>query len=369
MQEDASSTTANTKLDLELSAHNANKLLECCRQKGKILVLMQDNPDPDAIASAAAVRDLVYKFVRKRVTIGYGGMVGRAENRAVLRELKIDIKRISPERLTTYQILILVDTQPRSGNNALFTQRNADIVIDHHIPSGKPAPVLAFRDIRPNYGATSTILFEYFKALGLRPSPYLATALYYGILTDTMELGRETCSADIQAFQELVASIDRRKLAHIRRAPLSPFYFQMLYDSLSNAIQAGKTVITRIHSCDNPDMLAEVAEMMLRLEGVRSSVCYGAYKGTIHISARTADARGNAATRMKRVVKRIGTGGGHRSMAGGQVPVSGDLEKRLQLVHARLLQYFAKSQECIPLLSKPEPPSGEAGKTGKGEPA
>ena len=340
----------NGAWDLGRSSVNAETLLRLCDRPGRILVLVQNNPDPDAVASAVAIRELVRRHLKKRVTIGYGGAFGRAENRAMLKELRIDVRRVEPGQLRRYRTLCLVDTQPGAGNNALFTTRPADVAIDHHAPPKRPVHQPELFDVREDYGATATILYEYLLATGMNPSPDLATALLYGIESDTQHLGRDASPADIRAFQELVVEMDSRKLARIRRAPVPAEYFGLMRGSLTNAVVAGSTVITLLRGSDNPDIFAEVADMLLRLRGIRTSVCYGPCGGVIHLSARAVDARGNAGVRMKRVVSRIGTGGGHRSMAGGQVPITGDLEHRLHLVHARVLKHFAHSKDCHPLL-------------------
>ncbi|MBN2309423.1 MAG: DHH family phosphoesterase [Candidatus Hydrogenedentes bacterium] len=338
-------------LDLGRSAANVEALLRICSRRGRILILMQNNPDPDAIASAAAVRDLIHRRLNRRAVIGYGGVFGRAENRAMVHELRIEARHVKPEDLARYKTLCLVDTQPRSGNNALYTARPADIVIDHHLPPKKSLWQAQLADIRPDYGATSTILYEYLVAADVKPHPLVATALYYGIESDTQELGRDVCPADIAAFRALVALAETKRLARIRRAPSPPGYFARLHEALGNAVVAGTAVITLIRNSDNPDIFAEVAEMMLRLEAVRTSVAYGPFEGVVHLSARAPDARGNMAARMKRVVSRLGTGGGHRSMAGGQIPVGSDLEKRLHLIHRRIIKHFASGRPCRPLLA------------------
>lgn len=342
------------KLDLGKSSVNLDKLLRLCKRRGRILVLMQNNPDPDAIASAMAVRALVRHKLHKRVTLGYGGILGRAENRAMIHELHVDARHVSPETLDKYTTLCLVDTQPRAGNNALFTSRPADVVIDHHVLTKKPVHRAELMDVRPDYGATSTILYEYLAAAETPLEEDLATALYYGIESDTQELGREANEIDIEVFQVLVSRADMRKVARIRRAPVAPDYFATLRSSLSNAVVAGSTVISLVRDAQNPDIFAEMAELLLRLDKARTAVCYGPCKGIIYISARAGDARGNTAMRMKRVVSRLGTGGGHRSMAGGQVPVTAGLDKRLNTIHQRILKHFAHKKECKPLLQPEE---------------
>jgi hypothetical protein len=97
-------------------------------------------------------------------------------------------------------------------------------------------------------------------------------------------------------------------------------------------------------------MIAEVAELMLRLKEMKVSVCYGLCGKSIHLSVRSMDPRGNAASRIQRVVRGIGAGGGHRMMAGGQVRVDGDAQTALKTVRRRILTVFAKGKKAVPLL-------------------
>ena len=349
---------------IESSAAKVDEVLGIFRRRGRILVLMQNNPDPDALASAAALRDLAYVRLKKRITIGYGGRCGRAENRAMMEELRIDAKRLTPSQLQNYKTVCLVDTQPLAGNNILIASRHPEIVIDHHLLAKKKRWIAEFSDVRPDYGATSTILHEYLLAAGVELSPKLATALFYGIQSDTQDLGREASAADVRAYRDLFIVADKKKLARIHRAPVPIEYFTMLADSLATCVVAGTTVISYIPSCRNPDMLAEVADLLMRLKGMRAAVCYGVCDDRIYLSARAIDARGNTARRMKRVVSRLGTGGGHHAMAGGQIPLEGDPEKRLALVHERILKAFAPNKQPVPLAptAPPEPCKPVAGR-------
>ncbi len=327
-------------------------VLARCRRPGPVLILTQDNPDPDALASALALRELIRAHLRKRVCIGYGGICGRAENRAMIDVLRIDARRVSPAQIAKHGTICLVDAQPCAGNNLLDKHHATDIVIDHHLLPAHPKWTAAYADIRPEYGATSTILFEYLRMDGIPIRPNLATALFYGIQSDTQDLGREAGPPDVHAYQELFFLADKKKLARIRHAPVPVDYFRMLAEGLSSCVVAGSTVISFIQRCRNVDMIAEVADRMLRLEGIRAAVCYGICGNVIYLSARTIDARGNAAGRMKRVVKGIGTGGGHATMSGGQVMGSEDVDKRAALVRGRILKAFAGNKEPVSLLPR-----------------
>ena len=343
-------------LDLERSRLGLEAVLKVCKRPGRILILTQNNPDPDAIASAAALREIIWGKLRKRSVIGYGGVCGRAENRAMLDVLRIEAHAISSTGMNQYKTICLVDTQPFSGNNALLRSQHAHVVIDHHIIPKKAQWTADFYDVRTHYGATSTILYEYLLLAEIPAKDPLATALFYGIQSDTQDLGRETCPADIEASQRLFAEVDPHKLARIRRAPVAPEYFLILRDSLERCVVAGNTVITSVESSDNPDVFAEIADRMLRLENIRMSVCYGHTNGTVYISARATDSRSNAALCMRKTVAHVGTGGGHRTMAGGQVPIKGDRNDCMRDVYERILKHFARGNAAQPLLPNAELP-------------
>lgn len=358
--------------DLERSAASVEAILRICGRRGRILILMQNNPDPDAIASAAVLRELLAARLKKRAVIAYGGICGRAENRAMMRVLHIEARCVAPPDLASFATICLVDTQPQFGNNVLgrtshssgsvgviislsetkklARARNVEVVIDHHLTPRGVTVTGAFRDLRPDYGATSTILYEYALAAGLTLRVPLATALFYGIQSDTQDLGREAAPADVAAYLNLFMLADKAKLARIHRAPLPMNYFQTLRDSLTSCVVAGSTVISAIPYTENPDMMAEVADRMLRLEGISAAVCYGVCGETIHLSARTTAARGNAARHIRSTVRHLGSGGGHNTVAGGQIPVEGDPDKRMALVYARVLKAFAPHHTPRPLL-------------------
>jgi nanoRNase/pAp phosphatase (c-di-AMP/oligoRNAs hydrolase) len=334
---------------------NLEHLLEVCNTPGRALILTQDSPDPDALASAAALQQLLRARLRKPADIGYGGTFSRAENRAMVRLLRIKAERVEPARVDDYGLVCLVDTQPYSGINALPPSRQADVVIDHHRLPVKRAWSARHADVRPSYGASTSILYEYVEAAGLPLSVNLATAMFYGIQSDTQDLGRESGPADVYAYRELFLIADKRKLAKIHRAPVPLDYFRTLNESLASVAIAGTTVVSCIQSCHSAEMIAEVADLLLRLDGMTAAVCYGVCGNKIHLSVRTTSPGGNAAQKMRRVARGIGTGGGHRMMAGGQVPLGDDPEGMLASVRERILRVFAPGKPVVGLGAATEP--------------
>ena len=184
----------------------------------RVGILLQPDPDPDGIACAYALRALLG---RKRTTapIVSFGEVKRAENRAMIEALGIDVQTIAPAALDEFDGLALLDLQPNVlGETPPARVLSIDAVIDHHPErTGYDAVI---RDIRPSYGATSSILTEYLRAANMELGQKLATALLYGIKSDTQLLGRETSSRDMEAFAFLHASQSPALLRRIERPAL-----------------------------------------------------------------------------------------------------------------------------------------------------
>jgi nanoRNase/pAp phosphatase (c-di-AMP/oligoRNAs hydrolase) len=305
----------NSKTETKASA-----LVELLRGKRSLLIVMQDNPDPDSIAAAAALRRIANTLSHVQCSIAYGGVIGRGENRAVAGYLGLNFRPIEEVDLDKYHAVALVDTQPCTGNNSLPKERAPDIVIDHH-PLRPETRSAAFSDVRKRYGAVSTILVEYLGQLGITPDPPLATALLYAIRTDTRDLGSEAVQADIDAAEVLYPLANTRMLSAIQRGSVPRSYFCSLSTALHNARVYGNTIIANLHEADNPDMMGETADLFLRHEGIDWVLCYGVHEGKLLLSMRTTPSDKRAGEVMKRIVGRLGTGGGHATAAGGQVPL------------------------------------------------
>lgn len=323
------------------TAQKLAQLKEILTGKKTMLVGMQDFPDPDALASAAAMRELGHKFSDMQCTVTSGGIVGRAENRALTKYLNLSYRPFREIDTSRYDVIVLVDTQAGTGNNALPRHILPHIVIDHHAIR-KTTRSSAFTDIRKNYGATCTIMYEYLVAAGIEIDPRLATALVYGIRSDTHELGRESSREDIAAFLALYPLANKRMLSEIRFSDTPRSYFRMLGMALANATSHGHSIISCAGKIDIPDIIGEIADLTLRDENTRWSLCYGYFDNRILLSLRTSDADGNAGAVMSKIVKGKGTGGGHTAMAGGQIPMdklsSSDEKKIGDLIKNRFLK-------------------------------
>jgi nanoRNase/pAp phosphatase (c-di-AMP/oligoRNAs hydrolase) len=191
-------------------------------------------------------------------------------------------------------------------------------VIDHHTWR-ETSTTAAYVDVRPQLGSTSTIIVEYLQAAGLEPSSQLSTALFYGIKTDTMGLIRGANDHDVKAYFYLQPRIDFEALVEIERAQVPADYFAKLDATLRAARIYDRVVLAHIGSVSRPDMAAEMADLLLRLQGIEWVICTGVFKDRFILAVRTRSRRGGAGKLAQTIVGPQGTAGGHGAMAGGQV--------------------------------------------------
>lgn len=317
------------------------KLTELFAGRAYLLIVIQDNPDPDSIASAVALRKLANNLANLQCSICCGGTVGRGENRALVKYLGLNLRNCGELDYGKFDLVATVDTQPGTGNNSLPQALLPNIVIDHH-PIRRLTRAVPLTDIRSGYGSTSTIFVEYLIEAGITPETPLATALLYGIRSDTQDLGREAARADIEAIEFLYPFANKRMLSVIQRGKVPRVYFQMLADALRNARVQGPAIITELGEIDNPDMIAEVADLLLREDETSWTMCTGLWNEKLLISIRTSEENNVAERVMKRMVFRKGTGGGHLTYAGGQIPLTNHTKAQRQEVERHIVEKFLK---------------------------
>ncbi|MCC6639730.1 MAG: DHH family phosphoesterase [Deltaproteobacteria bacterium] len=284
----------------------------------KIAILLQPDPDPDGIACGYALRVLLGRNRTTAPLVSFGE-VTRPENRAMVSALGMEVRRISPEDLDEFDALALLDVQPPVFGESIAPRlRSIDVVVDHHPErSGYDALV---KDIRTSYGATSSILTEYVRAAALELHPKLATALLYGIKTDTQLLGRETSAHDIDAFAYLHSEHSPALLRRIERPALPTRDLRALGRALTRStVEEGVhlLVLGRVRE----DVIPQVADLALQAEGADWAVAAGFVGPDLVFSVRNVGHVRAAGDVVRAVVEGVGVGGGHRSMAKGIIPL------------------------------------------------
>jgi nanoRNase/pAp phosphatase (c-di-AMP/oligoRNAs hydrolase) len=313
-----------------MSPEKLEHIFEAVQGADNVLILPHNDPDPDAIASAVGLAFLLAEQYQIMTQIVYEGIIGRAENKAMVRYLGRPLRRLEKSDLDGATHIALVDTQPGAGNNALPPKAAVSIVIDHH-PYQVGSDKANYADVRPDVGASASILTEYLQMAGLQPRPRLATALFYGIKTDTMGLGRNISELDVSAYFYLQARIDIEALVQIERDQVPADYFKN-FDATLRAVRVYEhLVVSYIGSMVYPDLAAEMADVLLRLKGAEWVICMGTHDDALILAVRTGRRRG-AGQLVQNIVGDYGSAGGHNNMAGGYVLLDGQDPDQLSIL-------------------------------------
>jgi nanoRNase/pAp phosphatase (c-di-AMP/oligoRNAs hydrolase) len=310
------------------------------RDHKSVLIFMHDNPDPDALASAFGLKRLIEHGLGIHAALALGGIVGRAENRAMVETLGIPLLRLEALDISSFDTLAIVDSQPATGNNSLPAGRTVDIVVDHH-PARAESASASWCDIRAELGATSTIIVEYLRTLNVPLDTPLATALFYALRAETRDLGREATHSERQAYLFLFPLVDFHLLSLITRPKVPREHFAALDRALRSAqVWGGDLVTVNMGEIAYPDLVAEVADLLLAGEGTRFVLCSGLYGGHVYLSLRTEPSESRAGTLMRQLIGHDGAAGGHGTMAGARLyaPPGPPVEQRATF--NRLIQRF-----------------------------
>ena len=320
---------------------------------GPVLILTHDNPDPDGLASGKALSTLLREAWDIPSQLVYSGLVRRAENHVMLDRLTPEWEsREDLPDLGQYSAVAQIDTQPGAGNNRLRITHPNHIVIDHHYPLREATTNASFADVRTDIGSTVTMLYQYLQAAGVAPGPRLATAMYYGLKTDTRSLTRGESVADDMTFMNLTRYLDQRELSKVEVAALSREYFRAFSHGLHAARLFGQAVVAWLGSIEQPDFAAEMADILIRLQGAQAALCMGQFRDTLHISLRTGSSKQDAGMIIQQVVTSPGSAGGHGTMAGGQFPLLGvDMDALLAEIEGRFLAVLSETHEGMALIA------------------
>lgn len=294
-------------------------LRRALRGSDRCAFLVQHDPDPDAIASALALR-VTLDFDAAHSPIVTCGRVTRPENRRMLAELGETVQHVAGRRLATLGPLILVDVQPPYFDMPL---PNVAAVIDHHPPTGRFRA--RYRDVRTSYGASATMAAEYLLTRGsaalTRP---LATALLYGIITDTKSLSRPTSDEDLQMFAQLFPRADHAVLRRIQHPSYKPGTLKRFGRAMETARVRNGLAYVHIGRLpkDQEHVVAQLAEFCLGMLGAEVSAVSGVFGGRLVMSTRALNADARLGARLRLLFGRYGSAGGHPVMAKAVIELS-----------------------------------------------
>ncbi|MEE8397886.1 MAG: DHH family phosphoesterase [Desulfobacterales bacterium] len=279
-------------------------------------VLIVINADPDAIASAMAAKRLLWRTAAS-VSISNINIVKRPDNTAMIRLLGVNLIHINDVAWSKYNRFIIVDSQPE--HHEAFSRFSPDVIIDHHPDTGYQAP---FRDIRPNYGATASIMTEYLRADKIKPSAKLATGLFHAIKTDTHNFEGQTLSQDLDAFQFLFRHANVHLARKIEQSELRIDFLKYYRSALNDMRLRRNRVFVHLGPVVNPDVCVLIADFFMRVNPVQWSIVSGQFNDRLIIVFRNDGIRKNAGNVAHQTFGHIGSAGGHKSMARAEIAMS-----------------------------------------------
>lgn len=311
------------KADTYRKLKRLEKVIVDCNKLG---IFTHDNPDPDAISSALALKEIA-RYYGVDADILYYGDIMHQENRAMINLLEIEMMKANEVELGQYDKFAIVDCSKPGVNNSIPSDIKVSIVIDHHPNEGVESE---FVDLRADVGACATILTEYLKEMKITPSRTLATALFFGIKTETNDFKKNARTADFLASAFLYPFVDHELIEKMEGPAISTETLDILATAIKNRQVYSSFLISFAGYITNRDALPQAADFLLRLEGISTVLVFGILKDKVFISARNKDVRINIGDVLKRAFGDVGSAGGHAHAGGAQIPLGifGDVTDR-----------------------------------------
>jgi nanoRNase/pAp phosphatase (c-di-AMP/oligoRNAs hydrolase) len=287
----------------------------------RILILLHNDPDPDAMAAGLALRNVLRRTKQTAVIAALQG-VTRPENQRMMNLLDIHVEIVDPQHLSEFDRVAMVDVQPHYFGGAID---RVDLVIDHHPEQSGYSAV--FKDIRADYGSTSTILTEHLRAVDANISERTATAMLYAIKSDTLFFNRQANRVDIEAFSYLYPLADAALIKKMEGAEITMDRLDYVLRARQGGRMQEQVFCAFLGSSPREDFIPYVADFYLQLEDVKWTIVAGIVNDSVVMSVRNLGYSKNAGEFVRKYFSDIGSAGGHRAMAKAVVPLRAFNEK------------------------------------------
>ena len=315
---------------------------------GSVIFVSHVNPDPDSIGSMLGLAHLVETCLGKPTRLTRDGLIGRAENRAMVELLDLDLVPVPEVECQGRDVLVMVDSQPNTGRHSFDPCMPVYGVIDHHDTPGDLEGI-PFVDIRRGLGATCSLVTTYLMEQEIALPERVATGLLYGIETELVGYPRDASALDDSALLFLYPLADKDLLARIRNARLPQNYFECILQALQSSFIYDRLIISWVNELPQPELAAEVVDFLIRFEEVDWAVCAGVYRDKLILSVRTALPRGRAGEMLRQVVGKLGRAGGHDRRAGGCITLPSTAPSAIEQMQGELRRRLLRAlhiDEC-----------------------
>src|SRR5687767_9817893 len=287
----------------------------------RVLILLHNDPDPDAMASGLALRNVLRRTKQTAVIAALQG-VTRPENQRMMNLLDIHVEIVRPEQLGEFDRIAMVDVQPHYFSGAID---RVDLVIDHH--PEQTGYTAVYKDIRADYGSTSTILTEHLRAIDVNISERTATAMLYAIKSDTLFFNRQANRVDIEAFSYLYPLADATLIRKMEGAEITVDRLDAVLKAKQHGRFEEQVFCTFLGTTPREDFIPYVADFYLQLESVKWTIVSGIVNDSLVMSVRNLGYSRNAGEFVRKHFAGIGSAGGHRAMAKAVVPLQAFKDK------------------------------------------
>jgi nanoRNase/pAp phosphatase (c-di-AMP/oligoRNAs hydrolase) len=326
----------------------SDRFLAGLKDASAVTLVSHVHPDPDSLASMMGLAHLVESCLDKPARLTRDGIISRAENRAMVDLLHIDLLPVEDLEWADKEAIVMVDSQPNTGRHNLDPCAPLYAVIDHHDTPGDLEDI-PFVDVRRGLGATCSLVTSYLMEQETPPPPPLATGLLYGIETELSGYPREASTLDDSALLYLYPLADKDLLARIRNARLPQSHFECMLQALQSSFIYDRLIISWVSELPQPELAAEVVDFLIRFEEIDWAVCAGVYEDKLILSVRAAVEDAKAGEMLRQVVDGLGRAGGHDRRAGGTVPLVSTSATAVEQVQGELRRRLLKAlhiDEC-----------------------
>jgi nanoRNase/pAp phosphatase (c-di-AMP/oligoRNAs hydrolase) len=304
----------NTELDRAMTRARVQQYQRYFADADRVLILLHNEPDPDALAAGLALRTLLRR-TKATAIIGAVHGVTRPENLRMADLLDIQVETVTPADFASFDRIATVDVQPHYFPGQL---PRVDLVIDHH--PEQTGYTAVFKDIRPEFGSTCTILTEHLRAVDVNISERTATAMLYAIKSDTLFFARHTNKSDLEAFTFLYPLADAALIRKMEGAEITLERLEHVTRALATSRLKSQVLSAFLGETTREDFIPYTADFLLQVEGVKWAIVSGIVGGHMIISVRNLGYSRNAGDFVKANFGDIGSAGGHRALAKAVVP-------------------------------------------------
>jgi nanoRNase/pAp phosphatase (c-di-AMP/oligoRNAs hydrolase) len=330
------------------STRRSDRFLAGLAEATSVTFVSHVHPDPDSLGSMMGLAHLIETCLEKPTRLTRDGLISRAENRAMVEVLGIDVQAIDEIAWEKGEALVMVDSQPNTGRHNFDPTVPLFAVLDHHDTPGDLEGV-PFTDVRSDLGATCTLVCSYLMEQNVPIPARVATGLLYGIETELGGYPREASPLDDSALLYIYPLADKNLLAQIRNARLPQTYFECMLQAMQSSFVYDRLIISWVNELPQPELAAEVVDFLIRFEEIDWAVCAGVYQDKLILSVRTVLPHAGAGDMLRQVVGKMGRAGGHDRRAGGTIFLPSTSSSAVEQVQSELRRRLLRAlriDEC-----------------------